>query len=747
MLHFSLSVVQLASTADIGNYVKATLSAEETDKAVKHLPAGEKYTLLKHHSVPSDLFVFPITYAGGCNRNFRMCWLKEHPWLVYSQVLDGAFCIPCALFCMNRGNRGQLVNKPFIAWQKKSEKFKEHERAHYHQESLELAEAFIHSVENPEHTVPALSDQRRAANIERNRSVLKIVTNAVLYCARQCIGLRGDSEKLDSPGNPGNFLSFYMSSTTQNELIDIISNHIILRELIDEIKSAKFFAVMADEVTSHNREQLALCVRFVDKDNNIREEFVQFKKVERITGKYLADVIINTLKSLGLEIKNLRGQGYDGAANMSSPKVGVQAQIRKEAPLATYIHCSGHCLNLVISHSCAFPQIRNALDKMKNVCLFFKLSPKRNELLELIVEKNLKDHESKRKAILELCKTRWAARQEAYQHFYQSYAFIVDALEMIGYGYTHHIDKYGDLYADWDTANRSEAQQILRSITNFEFLVVFMSLYQYLSHLAGITVQLQKSSLDIIKAHNMIEEVKEVYTSERANVDSSFAKIYAQAVRFGKTVKSDPAIPTVTTKQQHRYNIPSFSVEEHYKRNVAIPLLDHIISSLDERFTPLTATAVSLLGLVPAVLCQEEIDMSSVLEMYGSDLPSPELFTQELTRWKLKYMKIPCEARPKSPAAAIKECDRDHFPNIIVLLQIACTLPVTSCECERSASALKRLNTYMRASMGQERLSSLALIHIHYDQHIDLDAVVDIYARIHPRRLQLDSLIKPLDTE
>ena len=103
--------------------------------------------------------------------------------------------------------------------------------------------------------------------------------------------------------------------------------------------------------------------------------------------------------------------------------------------------------------------------------------------------------------------------------------------------------------------------------------------------------------------------------------------------------------------------------------------------------------------------------------------------------------------REKSPAAAIKECDRDHFPNIIVLLQIACTLPVTSCECERSASALKRLNTYMRASMGQERLSSLALIHIHYDQHIDLDAVVDIYARIHPRRLQLDSLIKPLDTK
>ena len=29
--------------------------------------------------------------------------------------------------------------------------------------------------------------------------------------------------------------------------------------------------------------------------------------------------------------------------------IGVQAQIRQDAPLATYMHCSGHCLNLVIS--------------------------------------------------------------------------------------------------------------------------------------------------------------------------------------------------------------------------------------------------------------------------------------------------------------------------------------------------------------------------------------------------------------
>ena len=88
--------------------------------------------------------------------------------------------------------------------------------------------------------------------------------------------------------------------------------------------------------------------------------------------------------------------------------------------------------------------------------------------------------------------------------------------------------------------------------------------------------------------------------------------------------------------------------------------------------------------------------------------------------------------RPGSPAVAIKDCDAALFPNISILLQITCTIPVTSCECERSASTLRRLNNYMRASMGKDRLSHLALLHIHYTTPVDLDTVVDCDARQHP---------------
>ena len=45
------------------------------------------------------------------------------------------------------------------------------------------------------------------------------------------------------------------------------------------------------------------------------------------------------------------------------------------------------------------------------------------------------------------------------------------------------------------------------------------------------------------------------------------------------------------------------------------------------------------------------------------------------------------------------------------------------------ASTMCRLHTYLRASMSQKRLPSLALLHIHYDRPVDLDLAVSIYAK------------------
>ncbi|KAL5486890.1 hypothetical protein EMCRGX_G019427 [Ephydatia muelleri] len=289
----------------------------------------------------------------------------------------------------------------------------------------------------------------------------------------------------------------------------------------------------------------------------------------------------------------MRGQGYDGASNMSSDRVGVQAWIQQAAPLATYVHCSGHCFK-----SCSLLDIHNVMDRLEHSCRFFLNSLKQSKILELIVTENVPDSPG-RKPLLDLCRTCWAEHHSAYQHFYQAYSFIVQALELIRY--CRHLDKYGDKYADWDTVNRTEAQQILTSITSFAFIVSFTCVY--LSHLAGITVKLQKRSLDIMDAHELIAEVTATYEG----------------------------------RQQHRSNPSSLSVEDYFKKTVAIPLLDHIITSMKDCFSVAAIVTSSLLGVIPSVCCSKEVNMERAIEKYKDDLPSPELTSTELRRWKAQY--------------------------------------------------------------------------------------------------------------
>jgi hypothetical protein len=87
--------------------------------AIQKLSKGEMYLLLKHHNTPSTAHVFPATFLAGCNRTFRRVWLDEYPWMVYSEVVDGAFCIACVPFCKSRKGKGKFVNSPFRAWHKK----------------------------------------------------------------------------------------------------------------------------------------------------------------------------------------------------------------------------------------------------------------------------------------------------------------------------------------------------------------------------------------------------------------------------------------------------------------------------------------------------------------------------------------------------------------------------------------------------------------------------------------------------
>ena len=202
--------------------------------------------------------------------------------------------------------------------------------------------------------------------------------------------------------------------------------------------------------------------------------------------------------------------------------------------------------------------------------------------------------------------------------------------------------------------------------------------------------------------------------------------------------------PRIAVRQVHRANVPADSTEAYYRRNIMMPFLDHITSEMQARFGPIHQTKVKLLGLVPSIAATYSLaSIRDVSELYKSDLPSPQLLSTEFNRWKIRCTSIPIDERPNALQAALQYCDKDAFPNIYVLLVIACTLPVTTCETERSNSQLKLLNTYLRSTMTEERLSALAIIKVHRSMVEDLnhDELVVAFANKHTRRMALPCIL------
>ncbi|GBM31486.1 hypothetical protein AVEN_141185-1 [Araneus ventricosus] len=174
-----------------------------------------------------------------------------------------------------------------------------------------------------------------------------------------------------------------------------------------------FYSVLADETTDISQiEQFSLCVLYVeDQSYKIREDFLTFVPVYDVTGEGLANTVLETLSILVLDLKKMRGQGYDGAATMRGQLRGVQTSIKENLTLALYTHCSSHSLNLCLSDASNIPSIRHCMGVIKEVCRFFHMSAIRTEILKSMISDCCP--EQKKKKLISLCETRWVERHDS----------------------------------------------------------------------------------------------------------------------------------------------------------------------------------------------------------------------------------------------------------------------------------------------------------------------------------------------
>lgn len=155
------------------------------------------------------------------------------------------------------------------------------------------------------------------------------------------------------------------------------------------------------------------------------------------------------------------------------------------------------------------------------------------------------------------------------------------------------------------------------------------------------------------------------------------------------------------------------------------------------------------------------------VQLYSDEVPLPHALVAELQLWELMWTekwklikeehvkagralclteaeinKLKTQAVPNTIASVLVETNPDMFPNVYYLLNVLAVLPVTTCEAERSISCLRRLKTYMRSTMGQDRFSGLALMNIHKDITVDIEGIIQNFAAKHPHRLKLSNILE-----
>ena len=144
-------------------------------------------------------------------------------------------------------------------------------------------------------------------------------------------------------------------------------------------------------------------------------------------------------KSKNIQLSNLIGMGFDGAATFSGKKLGVQARIKKHSPHALLVHCHCHQLQLACVQTANGTRgIEHVYVTLTTLRKFFYYSPKRAQSLKE-VQKVLDFPELK---IVKPSDTCWLTHERYARAVKASYSAIITAPDHI-YSESHEPEALG----------------------------------------------------------------------------------------------------------------------------------------------------------------------------------------------------------------------------------------------------------------------------------------------------------------
>lgn len=563
------------------------------------------------------------------------------------------------------------------------------------------------------------------------------------YLLRQGLAIRGHEEsegnltrlvKLRTEDNPTIIQladsSKYTSPEIMNELVSLMGNH-LLRQVLKEIREARWFAVIADETRDiTNKEQLSVSIRWVGEDYAIHEDPLGLVQVPKTDAATLTSAIKDVLIRCALPLSQCRGQAYDGASNMSGPRSGVAKRVCEEEPSALPVHCLAHCLNLCLQDvTRQIKPIRDALDLVYEIIGLIKFSPKREYLF-----KSLQREQSPNSPNLKpLCPTRWTCRTASINAVLENYDILQETFENVN---ATTQDDYG-----------RKAGGIHILMEKFSTFFGLKLAHLVFSAAEQLSVTLQAKDTTVQDACTAANLAKAFYNRHREL--SEFQNFYQKVLAEANDKTEPPVLPRYRHapkrlddgSQPHRFTSPEEFYRQHYFQ-VMESLSGEITKRFEQKGFHVASQVESLIiDHSNGTMCEIPEQMK---EVYSRDLNwerlkiqlamLPDLIESHnedgLPIKKVTTLRTLCDVLNSSALS------KKMFSEVHSLLRLYYTLPVTSATAERTFSVLRRMKTYLRSSMTQERLNNAMILHIYKEltDMLDLNEIAEMFVTVNERR-------------
>nr|XP_055045508.1 zinc finger MYM-type protein 1-like [Misgurnus anguillicaudatus] len=516
---------------------------------------------IRRGPIQKELESYPLTLIRENKRSFSKNWFEKYKWLEYNKFKDAAYCFPCRVFGCSSVFDKKFALEGFRDWKSALENgkgFSRHNASHNHIENFKKWHMYLITTPVDEQLSTQKANQIKLQTKEReNRyDALLRLTDISSTLARLRLPFRGHDESVDSK-NKGVF----------REITELVARYdeVLQTHLESSKKNPKG---VPSYISAKSQNEMITCIG--------NECLIDVVHVKDTSGAALANHLLETLEKFGLDVKNVRGQGYDGCAAMSGVYKGVQAIIKQKCEKAYFVHCYAHRLNLVVVDMCCKnTATRNFFGLVEQLYLFMEGSAKRHCFFIDVQKKLAAERDDKKTQTLKsLSSTRWATRLDNCKALLEALPSVIETLDQI---------QTGDRF---DKESSGTAMALSKAI-DFEFCLHLVALSRILSVTGVLSRYLQKEDMDICAAALLVEDCREQLVSMRS--DEVFEEIWTETMTLSSTInvefQENKRARKVSKRLDDRWQSQTLlSQREEMKINFYFAALDLSIQSITDRF-------------------------------------------------------------------------------------------------------------------------------------------------------------------